>query len=277
MASSLFHNTISSITVSHITVAQLGSATQVGIKLERISPPLIQAKIHEDEGFIREGGPPPRNASALPASGSIEMHLEATRLIGRGGSGCIYAVTPSDIRGPAGSEAIHPPPLVIKIAQGSEDCKLLTSEASMYEELEWVQGAIVPHCYGLFMGELEEGLILRHTPEQCDDKMFQFYLQTRPVDREPRRIAVLVLEELGKPLGKDNFKGRDTRDEIRDMLNDLARLGVIHHDLQLDNILEAPAIPPGLPRLPSPLRDRTYGWQIIDWEYATKSGDLRCD
>lgn len=41
-------------------------------------------------------------------------------------------------------------------------------------------------------------------------------------------------------------------------------------DIRYDNILQAPLSPPGLPSLPSPITQRTYGWRLIDFEMAFK-------
>ncbi|KZV82126.1 hypothetical protein EXIGLDRAFT_778945, partial [Exidia glandulosa HHB12029] len=98
---------------------------------------------------FRPEGPPTRPPSSLPAPGSLALNLELGEYIGSGRSGIVFAVDTTGTHGGL-------PPLVLKIAR-QERCQSVAREAWFYEELECLQGVVLPRCYGCFRLNLQDG------------------------------------------------------------------------------------------------------------------------
>jgi hypothetical protein len=110
-----------------------------------------------DPGYgVRKNGPPPRPPSALPEPGHLRLTLKLGETLGDGRCGVVWATENLSLVDPAGKTVSTLPALVAKIALGRH-CKHLVHEASVYEEMESIQGIAVPRCYGYFETSLSDG------------------------------------------------------------------------------------------------------------------------
>lgn len=122
-------------------------------------------------------------------------------------------------------QPIRIPPLICKIAPHRRN-KPIAREAWFYDEMQTLQGLIIPRCYGLFVAQVPERMELLprmedvklHTRERRDDSkaaMEGYYEKLgigafveNPENRElltrleggPRCVSVLLLERLGPPV-----------------------------------------------------------------------------
>ena len=144
-------NVISTLTVHGLITDSNG--TNVPLKLACIAVPLdldppwdIYPRIQHNLVFV------PRPPSTCPEPGTVHVHLA---LGGKRGSGRTSIVHDAEIL-PTKPLPEHLPPLVLKV--GRFNCRMeIAREAWFYDELECLQGVVVPRCYGWFEAELMEG------------------------------------------------------------------------------------------------------------------------
>lgn len=164
-------------------------------------PVIFDADPGDYEDF-RGPEPPPRLPSALPPPGNLHLELRLDKLIGSGRSGAVYQVSVCIDKSSPEVSSLFIPPLVAKISQRyrNED---LEHEMYNYEELESLQGVVVPRCYGLFEGKVPR----THTilpPEKVRDAKDEAS-NNRPTPRGLNGVVcVLLLERLGDrlPIGQ---------------------------------------------------------------------------
>lgn len=175
----------------------------------RSSPEPNEPLLFDPPGVIGEE-PPERLPSQLPPPGNLKLNLQAVKVIGNGRVGNVCEVA---IRYNNSSSEIHQmlmPPLVIKISR-PYDADTLAREAFYYEEMECLQGAVVPRYYGVYEATI---------PEDCEFKIWNSDLAKEEQERQeqikkrpgrpipalppPTLVRILVLERLGNriPLGK---------------------------------------------------------------------------
>ncbi|KAJ3558712.1 hypothetical protein NM688_g756 [Phlebia brevispora] len=235
----------------------------------------------ENEPLIHTGRkilqPPARLPSRLPPPGNLHLRVLLGKRISHGRVGVVYEATVSleDSSPAVASYAL--PPLVAKISR-QKHCEDLENEVYYYDELESLQGVVVPRCYGLFQTRVRHGLsVIPPNSDELEDTQKGIV----SVDSAaPKAIAgivsVMLLERLGGPLPVGKPLPEGTYEEIMDMYSDLAHLGVDHCDIRWANILYALPSPPSFPSLPSPYSGKTYRWRLVDFDNAQKTNqDLR--
>ena len=86
--------------------------------------------------------------SSVTSAVYVTVQFTLGRKLDEGGTGMVYEVisSPIDSQGSAGAEI---PPLVAKIGARSKN-KRIAREAWFYDELQTLQGVMVPRCYGCF-------------------------------------------------------------------------------------------------------------------------------
>ncbi|KAF9505046.1 hypothetical protein BS47DRAFT_580813 [Hydnum rufescens UP504] len=252
-------NAISLLTVHGLITDTEG--TDIPIVLHRTVPPLdLVPFLKLDEHFPPEDalGPfTPRPPSTLPERGDLHVQLILGEEKGWGRSSFVHEVARSKRRA--------------EIAR----------EAWFYDELECLQGVVLPRCYGWFEAELAEGQSLgpstRATRRSSDSESsnpewrFKKSKQLTEMSHSRSYVSVLLLEKMGGklpigvPLGDDLVKG------IYDMYGEIAELGVDHRDIRYSNMLAAPQGPTILPSVPSPFTGRIYTHRMIDIESCEKT------
>lgn len=141
---------------------------------------------------LRPDGPPARIPSELPPPGNFQVNASILDILGSGRCGSVLEVDISSITDADGPNLglICPPELclpelVLKVADAAhlED---LANEASMYDEMESLQGVAIPRCYGWFEGTVQP---------------FQRLITDDPEAPVPahrsRRVSALLLEKMG--------------------------------------------------------------------------------
>ncbi|KAF9505058.1 hypothetical protein BS47DRAFT_1354444 [Hydnum rufescens UP504] len=233
---------------------------------------------------LDEGAPPevvygpfiPRPPSTLPETGDLHVQLILGDEKGWGRSSFVHEVNVL----PAATLPAHLPPLVLKVARSKRRAEI-AREAWFYDELECLQGVVLPRCYGWFEAELAEGQSFspstRATGRSSDSEdsnpewRFEDSKQLTEMSHSRNYVSVLLLEKMGGklpigvPLGDDLVKG------IYDMYGEIAQLGVDHRDIRYSNMLAAPQGPATLPSLPSPFTGRIYTHRMIDIESCEKT------
>jgi hypothetical protein len=127
------------------------------IQLIRVTPPILKAKMNEGSPKCvrRRDGPPPRQPSQLPPAGDLRLELALGKKAGSGASGLVYTVARAIVHDVSPSvSAATLPPLVVKVSIG-ERARMLLREASVYDEMECLQGVVVPRCFGYFEAEID--------------------------------------------------------------------------------------------------------------------------
>jgi hypothetical protein len=115
--------------------------------------------------FCLPDGPPARRTSELPPGGTLRLELILGDKLGSGAEGLVYAVDNAVLLTPAGDDAPHSlPPIVVKVCYGERGRQLLL-EASAYDEMECIQGVVVPRCFGYFEVEADDITV----PILCQD------------------------------------------------------------------------------------------------------------
>ena len=126
----------------------------------------------------------------LPAeteSATTTIQFSLGQKLGAGGSGLVYEVVcPPQ----SGQEKSRIPPLAVKIAYRSKN-KRIAREAWFYEELQTLQGVVVPRCYGCFEARL---------PDDCT------FTPWNEIPPEPERIDFSdPLEPQPEPVPDEEF------------------------------------------------------------------------
>ncbi|CAL1706326.1 unnamed protein product [Somion occarium] len=113
---------------------------------------LTGGKPRPNKPFMLDGytsRPPKRLPSRLPPPGNMKLHLAIGNKIGRGRVARVFEATVDLDKSSPELASMALPPLVVKISR-REDAKKLAREAYYYEEMECLQGSVIPRFYGLF-------------------------------------------------------------------------------------------------------------------------------
>lgn len=184
-------------------------------------------------GPVCKGLPPPaRRPSQLPEAGKLKLHLSLGRKIGHGRVARVYEAVVDHVSSSSELQGMVLPPLVVKVSR-SHDARQLAREAYYYDEMECLQGSVIPRYYGFFeatipgnwdFGPWRRDPIVRGS-RQCahsdtesefedDDYRPRFDAADQdyssdeepplPPPSVPTKVSILVMERLGDlmPLGK---------------------------------------------------------------------------
>ncbi|KAF9505056.1 hypothetical protein BS47DRAFT_581164 [Hydnum rufescens UP504] len=99
----------------------------------------------------------PRPPSTLPEPGDVHVQVIFGEEKGWGRSSFVHEVNVL----PTTTLPAHLPPLVLKVARSKRRAEI-GREAWFYDELECLQGVVLPRCYGWFEAELAEGQSFAH-------------------------------------------------------------------------------------------------------------------
>lgn len=171
-----------------------------------------------------QGVRPQRPIRQTPVSEDIELDVKLSRRLRTGSNSLIYEVDAVREAQTKDGQPIRIPPLICKIAPHRRN-KPIAREAWFYDEMQTLQGLIIPCCYGFFVAQIPERMELLprmedvklHTRERQDDSnaaMEGYYEKLgigafveNPANRElltrledPRCVSVLLLERLGPPV-----------------------------------------------------------------------------
>ncbi|OBZ65953.1 hypothetical protein A0H81_14201 [Grifola frondosa] len=313
-------NAISTITVHRIAHIKGDDATDCPLRMARVAIPKMKRQIHQPwEPFISPDGYPEVAPSRLPPEGDyhVELSLEPlNQTIGceengnYGRCGHVFAATPISWSDSSTSPSQDPstligrlPPLAVKIARFGYKHELLL-EASVYKELENLQGVSIPRCYGLFEGELEDGwervtvkpdyegwdtttdehaqisdlpLEFNALPAEQYKKLFYEKLELATQELRFNRahngpggsntVMLLLLERLGGRLPIGINLGPELRADMHALFEDMATQGVVYYDIRYFNILQPLPSPPGFAGLTCPHHHRRHLWRIIDFSH----------
>ncbi|OBZ65080.1 hypothetical protein A0H81_14936 [Grifola frondosa] len=298
-------NAISTITVRGIAHIKGDDKTDCPLRMTRVAIPNMKRKFHEssDPFYFSPDGHREIAPSQLPPEGDyhVELSLEPlNQTVGceengnYGRCGHVFAATPISWSDSSTSPSQDPstltgrlPPLAVKIARFGYKRELLL-EASVYKELEHLQGVSIPRFYGLFEGELEEGWErmrrssdlpreFHDLPAEQYEKLWgeKFELATQELRFNrthngpggSNTVMLLLLERLGGrlPLGVD--LGPELRADLHALLEDIAIQGVFYYDIRYFNILQPLPNPPGFAGIICPYHHRRHLWRIIDFSH----------
>ncbi|KAG2003759.1 protein kinase subdomain-containing protein PKL/ccin3 [Coprinopsis cinerea AmutBmut pab1-1] len=225
----------------------------------------------------RRGEPAPKTWNSKDVSkfeGTLELTLLERISEGRIGVTYVAKIT-SATQGNTDHRAKLPETVCLKFAK-PEFSRSLAREAWFYEQLGSCQGVSIPQFYGFFSSSMAEQPCFpdleftpwtntRHriedtdkppknidqypSPDWLDDDLPAYqhryedpsgyrdnspwYRWSRP--RDNPTISVMVLELLGEPC--TGWKGPDVKMAIKEVLDDIARKGVVHTDFSAWNVL----------------------------------------
>lgn len=171
-----------------------------------------------------QGVRPQRPIHQTPASERIELEVKLARRLKSGSNGLIYEVDTVRETKTKDGQKLCIPPLICKIAPQRRN-KPIAREAWFYEEMQTLQGLVIPYCFGFFVARIPDRMELLprvedikfHTRERKDDSMpaMEGYYEElgigafveNQVNRElltrledSMCVAVLLLERLGPPV-----------------------------------------------------------------------------
>lgn len=165
------------------------------------------------KGPICKGLPPPtRLPSQLPEPGKLKLQLSLGRKLGYGRVARVYEATVDYANSSPELQQMALPPLVVKVSRRYE-AKQLVREAYYYDEMECLQGSVIPRYYGLFRSTIAPDWNLdpwrrdpvrgsRMSNPQEDDEQSSDEEEVPP---PPTKLSILVMERLGgrMPLGEE--------------------------------------------------------------------------
>ncbi|KAF8988023.1 hypothetical protein BDQ17DRAFT_1435255 [Cyathus striatus] len=183
----------------------------------------------------------PNNACCIEGTPKFDLELPVKDQLGYGRCGTVFEATQELLWEHTNPEAKpmrspgpeYLPPLVLKVTDESTYLDL-GREVINYRELRSFEGISVPRFYGWFN----------------------------------RILSVLVIERMGEHLTMK--ESENEIEDIRDMLRDLARKRMVHHDICYNNILQALTSPPGYLGRVCYLHNRIHKYRIIDFEQGQK-------
>ncbi|KAF4612894.1 hypothetical protein D9613_011116 [Agrocybe pediades] len=239
--------------ISKLVITNFPSSSST-VHLTRRNPAPLKG-CYTIQPSILPNGPPERLASTLPPPGNFELTISLDEMIGDGRCGKVYTTSLLHLVDPSSSslaDIINPglpylPSLVIKVAD-QDRVDDLANEASVYDEMESLQGVVIPRCYGWFEVEVA-GRAMRSNDGSL-------------------KISILLFERVGGhlPVG-ETLPDRD-----------ISRLGIHQPDMRYSNLLFAPndstdhpSSFPSLPSKPCPYHQRTHSYRIIDLDRARKT------
>ena len=88
--------------------------------------------------------------------GKLTLRLSLGEKIGAGACGFVYEATDVSLSGSPRCPKSALPPLVVKISRNGRAAGI-EHEAFYYEEMECIQGVVVPRYYGFFQADVPEG------------------------------------------------------------------------------------------------------------------------
>lgn len=92
--------------------------------------------------------------------------------LGFGSSGLVYEVLdPTLVNEGAPSDDVVIPPLVLKIAVKTKK-KNIAREAWFYDEMQSLQGVVIPRCYGWFEAQLPKGITFVPWTDDEENRFF---------------------------------------------------------------------------------------------------------
>ena len=190
-------NAISSLVINRFVKDANNKHTDVTFR--RRIPDVVKG-VRTLKRSVLPDGPPRRLPSTLPPPGNLQLSLSVEDLIGEGRCGTVFSTNPSLLLDPSNKpvDVLEPglpylPSLVIKVADQAriED---LAIEASMYEEMETLQGVAIPRYYGWFEAQLDPTWTVDMTPGETET----------PTSISSGRLSLLLLERMGPllPIGE---------------------------------------------------------------------------
>lgn len=154
------------------------------------------------KGSICKGLPPPtRLPSQLPEPGKLKLQLSLGRKLGYGRVARVYEATVDYANSSPELQQMALPPLVVKVSRRYE-AKQLVREACYYDEMECLQGSVIPRYYGLFRSTIAPGWNLdpwrrdpvrgsrRSNPQEDDEQSSD----EEEVPPPPTKLSILVME-----------------------------------------------------------------------------------
>ncbi|KAF9505045.1 hypothetical protein BS47DRAFT_580721 [Hydnum rufescens UP504] len=266
-------NAISALTIHGLITDSDG--TNIPITVHRAVAPLDLVPFLNLASVAARDRPPkpyiPRPTSTLPEPGDLHAHLIFGEQKGWGRSSFVHEVNVL----PTTTLPACLPPLVLKVARSKRRAEI-AREAWFYDELECLQGVVLPRCYGWFEAELMEGQSFgpwmtatrrsSDTESSNPEWRFKGSKQLKEMSESRNYVSVLLLEKVGSTLPMGVPLADDLVQGIYDIFGEIAELGVDHRDIRYSNILAAPQGPATLPSVPSPFTGRIYTHRIIDIE-----------
>ncbi|KIY44215.1 hypothetical protein FISHEDRAFT_52710 [Fistulina hepatica ATCC 64428] len=263
-------------------------------------------------------------AASLPGTERV-LELELGKRIGHGRIGFAYIARVVGTRARPDGELVDPPPgfpteLCIKFANPLY-CRSMAREAWFYEQLseeKFLQGVIVPRCYGFFTTTLsvdiakrvkpwrkikewefdntvecyrgvesyeegdflpddgeEDGSVVGDDAHSRDTSMWNPW---RPSAETPL-LSVLITERHGTSFPEDVWENDEkAKQDVKQILRDLALAGVYHSDVKYNNVLSARFVGTDASAMECPRHKRVHNWRIIDFDRSMRwAPDVRPD
>ncbi|TFK83176.1 hypothetical protein K466DRAFT_603083 [Polyporus arcularius HHB13444] len=256
-------------TISICGLATRNDGTLEKLEIKRIDPDSSKKHFYQplcaNDSLCLSAIPSPPQSS-LPPDGNIELSLQIGDVLGENDRNIVYAVEVTN----ADELACYVPPLVMKVAKLFKG-RNLSEEAGMYQDLECLQGSVIPRCYGYFCTTVDHtqlSITPWDGPDCSHPRTFDPHVPPHPA----APLSMMLLERLGEPIPTGSrIESETIRRDLVDMHDELARFGIECIDWRLGNLLSAPPSPPGLPGLPSPNHDHLYSIRIFDFEFSIRT------
>lgn len=184
----------------------------VPVQLQRKTAPInlcrnVNLGPPDDKIFLASA--PPRPESRLPPSRQLHLDVQLGAHVGHGRSSIVHALEDVKIEGLDADTVV--PPLVAKIAR-LDRTAWLAREAWFYDEMECVQGSVVPYCFGWF--EVDVASSLKATSDGPPTYNIT-PLEQHPVrNRDKEKDLMPVFEQEPHPMLIERARSRSERGDI---------------------------------------------------------------
>ena len=144
-----------------------------------------------------------------PPPGNLQLSLQAGKILGYGRNRRVMEVDVLDGESSPELSTMLLPPLAMKISRPWDEASLI-KEAFYYEEMECLQGSVVPRYYGVYEATVPEDCLFRlwdsdiRKEEEKRQKRIQKKNRPYPPLPPPSVVRILLLERVGgrMPLAK---------------------------------------------------------------------------
>ena len=184
-------------------LSKRNDGTPEKLEIKRVAPDSAKTMFYKfsvgSEAYRLPAIPDLPPSSPTP-EGGITLELKVGDILGRSDRNLVYAVTITN----TDKLGCSVPPLVMKVAKYSKG-RNVSEEAGMYQDLECLQGSVIPRCYGYFFTIIDRTQlsILPWDGANCRyPRVIDRYDPPHPA----APLSIMLLERLGDPIPTGNGK-----------------------------------------------------------------------
>ncbi|TCD67828.1 hypothetical protein EIP91_011890 [Steccherinum ochraceum] len=171
----------------------------------------------------------------LPPAGDLSLSLALGSELGCGSVGRVFEVNVIKSASSPMPRGKFLPSLVVKMSRRGMSRALLY-EAHVYEDLERLQGIVIPRCFGLYVGTVTDAANFTPWSGQAAQSPLGDHRDTHgsPDDE----VTILILERVGGCITAAESR-KSLHSELYTMYKDISSFSIYHFDIKPSHILLA--------------------------------------